>query len=325
MPFGSFCYSLLCICLCTAPLIGAEAPAQSQTAISTSKGAFEPFTGRIRRNKVRMRIKPDVNSPIVSELPQSVLIAVVGEQDEFYAVRPTEKIKVYVYRTYVLNHTVDVCRINVRLHPSTDAPIVGQLYQGDQIEGRPSSVDDQWIEIDLPDSLAFYVAREFIEKAGPVSLLATMQAREEELQRKQRLLAAPQDARTALTSHMASHALPMLPPDMPESMTVWIPREQHLFNTWHIEHPQEDITAFYAAEALQAITLKGIIQPYTRTVQNKPGNFILIHPTENYPVAFLYSTQVDLQPHIGNTLSLLAVPRPNYHFAFPAFFILSIL
>lgn len=377
--FTLICFTSLFICTCALPLISAE-PATTTTYINTSfstisptKNVFEPFTGRIRRNKVRMRIQADVNSPIVSELPQSALIAVVGEQDDFYAVRPAEKTKVYVYRTYVLNHTVDACRINVRLQPSIDAPVVGQLHQGERVEGKPSTVDDQWIEIDLPDCLSFYVAKEFIEKAGPASFLNTLQARREEAlewialgQQAARkalesphpaqysemdlthaysyfnkvttqckdfpdLIARAQQARQLLEEELQrkqrliASSPPSLPPNMPESMTFWIPREQCLFDTWHATNPQKDITAFYASEKTQAIPLKGIIQPYTRTVQNKPGNFMLIHPTENCPVAFLYSTQVDLQQHVGNTLSLLAVPRPNYNFAFPAYFILSIL
>lgn len=276
---------------------------------------FEPFTGRIRRNKVRMRIGADVHSNIVSELPQGSLIAVVGEQDDFYAVRPNEKTKVYVYRTYILNHTVDASSVNVRLEPAMDAPVIGQLHKGDTAYGPVSKLDDQWLEIDLPQQLSFYVAKEFIEKAGPPSYLAMMQA-------NKKVEAAAHEEQSA---HALHTPLPTIPSDMPTNMAAWIPREQALFEQWHAQNPEKDILGFYAEQKLAAVTLEGTLEPYTRAVRNRPGNFLLIHPTEGHPIAFVYSTQVDLKDHVGGRITLLAAPRPNYNFAFPAFFVLSIL
>lgn len=277
---------------------------------------FDPFTGRIRRNKVRMRIGADVHSTIISELPQGTLIAVVGQQNDFYAVRPVEKTKVYVYRTYILNHTVDASSVNVRLQPAMDAPVIGQLHMGDAAYGPVSKLDDQWIEIDLPQQLSFYVAKEFIEKAGPPSYLAAMQAS----QRLEATITHEEQGPCAMHS-----PLPVIPPEMPSNMAAWVPREQALFEEWHVQHPEKDILGFYADQKLAAVTLEGILEPYTRAVRNRPGNFLLIHPTEGHPVAFVYSTQVDLKDHVGGQIALLAVPRSNYNFAFPAFFILSIL
>jgi hypothetical protein len=41
------------------------------------------------------------------------------------------------------------------------------------------------------------------------------------------------------------------------------------------------------------------------------------------PIAYLYSTQVDLQGKVGQAVTLQAAPRPNHHFAFPAYFVLE--
>ena len=290
------------------------------------QGAFEPFTGCIRRNKVRMRIGADVNSPIVSELAQGVLLEVVGEQEDFYAVHPPEPMKVYVYRTYVLNQQIDASRVNLRLEPSIDAPIVGQMHKGERAEGQVSQANDQWIEINLPDTIPLYVAKEFIEKVGPVeylSNLSTVQAR-----RKEAAAPMPMPMPTPMAAsapHLHHHAPPSIPLSMPDSMSSWIAREEQIFAEWRKQYPEGNMTAFYAAEQNKALPLKGIIQPYTRALRHRPGNFLLIHPDNGHPIAFLYSTTIDLQEHVGNSLSLLAVPRPNYNCAFPAFFILSLL
>lgn len=369
------------------PLISAEATSTQAKSPHAIRNAFEPFTGCIRRSKVRMRAQADVNSSIVSELTQGSLIAVVGEHDDFYAVRPQESMQVYVYRTYVLNQTVDAARINVRLGPSMDAPIIGQMQKGDRIEGQISKENDQWIAINLPDTISLYIAKEFIEKVGPPSYLSNVRARREEaaewirlselsaqkaldhpayhpaeeldlaqaygyLNRvhaqckefpdlinraeqarnaieekvKQKQLYARLHPQPIVTPPMPNHPpLPAIPRSMPETMSYWVPHEQILFEDWRKQHPEESITAFYTAQESTAQPLKGVIQPYTRSIQNKPGNFLLIDPVNGHPTAFLYSTQVDLQEHAGKTLSLLAAPRANHNFAFPAFFVLSIL
>lgn len=390
----SFSYSFFLKTCALATLLSplsAEAPpstAPNKNLTPPTKNSFEPFTGCIRRNKVRMRIGADVNSSIVSELSQGVLLSVVGEQDDFYAVRPPQAMKVYVYRTYILNQNVDASRVNLRLTPSMDGPIVGQLHKGDRVDGQVYKENDQWVEMNLPDNMPLYISKEFIEKAGPPSYLAAVQARRGEALEwirlgeiaAQKTLESPRpgyspneeidlshaysyfnkvrthakdfpdlisraDQLQSAIDHAAaqkkdewreyprqpieqlqpSHMPAAIPHSMPESMACWIPREQMLFEEWRTTHSEETITAFYAAQQEEAVNLKGIIQPYTRSVQNRPGNFLLIHPVDGKPIAFLYSTQVNLQEHVGSTLSLLALPRPNHHFAFPAFFVFSIL
>lgn len=383
----SYFFKACVIATLISPLAAAEAPCTNKNSI-VAKNSFEPFTGCIRRNKVRMRVGADVNSPILSELSQGVLLAVVGQQEDFYAVRPPEQVKAYIYRTYILNNHVDASRVNVRLTPSMDGPIVGQLHKGDRIDGQIYKDNDQWLELNLPENMPLYISKEFIEKVGPPSYLAAVQARRAEaiewirlgevaaqkaielprssyssnddidlshaysyfnkvktnaqdfpdltLRAEQARLAIDQAAqqkkaewkdlsRQHINPLPPSHMPAAIPRSMPESMAYWIPREQMLFEEWRKTHSEETITAFYTAQQEEAVQLQGVIQPYTRSVQNRPGNFLLIHPVDGHPIAFLYSTQVNLQEHVGNTLSLLALPRPNHNFAFPAFFVFSIL
>ena len=65
-----------------------------------------------------------------------------------------------------------------------------------------------------------------------------------------------------------------------------------------------------------------MIEPYTYSVKEKPGDFIL--RSGESPIAYLYSTHIDLEKWVGKSVTVMTSPRPNNHFAFPAFFVLSV-
>ncbi|MDB6081786.1 MAG: hypothetical protein JWO53_1058, partial [Chlamydiia bacterium] len=83
----------------------------------------------------------------------------------------------------------------------------------------------------------------------------------------------------------------------------------------------QNIDQFYAKE--KAVSLHGIVKPYARPVKNVPGDFILVNPKTNLPLAYLYSTKVDLNSLVGKEVSLSLVERPNNNFAYPAYFVLK--
>src|ERR1700738_4676135 len=61
-------------------------PTQQQPIVQLVQG-FEPFTGRVTRNRVRIRVGADLNSSIVRELAHSALISVIGEENNFYLIK----------------------------------------------------------------------------------------------------------------------------------------------------------------------------------------------------------------------------------------------
>ncbi|MGZ3733102.1 MAG: SH3 domain-containing protein, partial [Parachlamydiaceae bacterium] len=97
--------------------------------------SIEPFTGKITRNKVRMRLQPSLDALILRELSKDDLLSVVGESNEFYAILPPKDTKAYIFRTYVLDDIVEGSRVNVRLEPAIEAPVIAQLNSGDKVEG----------------------------------------------------------------------------------------------------------------------------------------------------------------------------------------------
>lgn len=91
---------------------------------------FTPFTGAITGSKVRMRVNPSLEGHVVRETTHGEMFVVAGESGDYYAVLPPKGTKGYVFRTFVLDNTVEGERVNVRLYPDIDAPVVGQLNKG---------------------------------------------------------------------------------------------------------------------------------------------------------------------------------------------------
>ncbi len=130
------------------------------------KGLFKPFTGKVKGKKVRLRTQPDLDSSIVKELQKGEYLAVVDEVDDFWITEAPGDLKAYVFRSFVLDNTIEGNRVNVRLHPNMDAPIIVHLNSGDTIDGAICESNHKWIEISAPKTSRFYVSKNYIENVG---------------------------------------------------------------------------------------------------------------------------------------------------------------
>ena len=385
---------------------------------------FEPFTGKLNKTQVRLRLQPSYDAPIARELNRNDLVLITGETEDFYAVLPPPETKGYVFRTFVLDNVIEGNRVNIRLKPDLDAPVISQLNAGDKVEGTIYPNSNKWLEIKLPPSARFYIAKEFIEKAGDAGYIARMEKRKEDVYRLLRtteavsntemqksfdqinlngvkanyqqiavdytdfpeagikakeLLNQLQDAyaskKMAYLEEQANHSTKKLQTERerltqdlkqqqakiadlqqlvekqkesaaflspsepsgqevlttskknaspPLNQTAWLPQEQKLYALWSQQASDPSLEAFYAEQKNHAITLKGVVDPYLRPVKNKPGDYMLIDPTSRIPLAYLYSTQINLQDYAGSEVKILAAERPNCNYAFPAYFVLEI-
>lgn len=363
---------------------------------------FKSFTGKIVANKVRIRIKPDLESHILRQVNKNDLLLIVGEEGDFYAVEPPHDAKAYVFRSYILDDVVEANRVNIRLEPHVDAPIIGQLQAGAKIKGgRVCSLNHKWLEIPAPKETRFFVSKEFIAQAGGPEYLATMEKRKgqlEELLNSAFLMAeteckkyyeemSPQaatdlfqniirnfvDFPEAVTQAKEGLALlketylnkkiayletkAELTPSAKEELiarhnqesrdlfvnvpvqvdpelwskriqkkemvdSLWGSLEESLYLSWVAFHTGKNLDSFYAEQKANATVLTGTLETYTYSVKEKPGDFIL--RGSDAPIAYLYSTHLDLAKYAGKSITVLASPRPNNHFAFPAYFVLSV-
>jgi hypothetical protein len=399
-------FSSVCITLCALSLNSAIAeeiqappfspllrepimPAVTSTHLRTPEIAFKPFTGKIRGKKVRMRLHADLESPIIRELDKNELLSIVGEKGDFYAVSPPAGTKAFVFRSFILDNVVEGNRVNVRLEPNLEAPIIGHLNAGDRIEGTVSALNSKWYEIAPPNESRFYVAKEFIDNIGgpevknqmdkrrqtveqlidAAALLSKAEIRKpfeeidieritrnyntiihdyvefpEYVEKAKEALASVQETYlqkrlSYLEERAAVAAASSENGDLSEGiveefsqglgrdlvtdrMKLWEPIEEALYLTWAQANEEKNLEEYYDEQMLSAVAISGILEAYAAPVKNKPGDFIL--KDRDMPIAYLYSSQVNLQNLVGKRITVLASQRPNNNFAFPAYFVLSV-
>ncbi|MBI5346553.1 MAG: SH3 domain-containing protein [Chlamydiae bacterium] len=364
---------------------------------------FQVYTGKIERDKVRLRIKPDLESPIVRQFKKNDMVLVIGENENFWKVKAPSNLKLYVFRSYVIDNVVEANRVNLRLQPNVDSPIVAQLQKGDKIQGEPLSSDNKWLEITPLDNICFYISKEYVTKAGDENYLAFMEKRKgevekllnsayfitqaeckkpfnemapeeaikqfdtiikeypdffEEVQQAKEGLALLQDnylqKKIAYLESSASvsqnekdqllssienaigeqakskeemaklktSAIKKNRQNLTNKMRFWQTIEESLYLSWTTFHPEKTMDDFYNEQAVNAITLSGVVENYNHTVNHKPGDYVI--KTNDLSSSFLYSTKINLEEYVGKKVSISVSPRPNNNFAFPAYFVNSI-
>jgi hypothetical protein len=117
---------------------------------------------------------------------------------------------------------------------------------------------------------------------------------------------------------------PFDPASMSSKMSAWLPVERALYETWNGNVYSGTPEEFYEQQFAESMTLKGIVESYARSIKNKPGDYLLVNATSRLPIAYLYSTRVDLQDCVGKEVTLHAIGRPNNNFAFPAYFVIAL-
>jgi Bacterial SH3 domain len=390
------------------------AAAMENTTIATS-GTCLPFTGAIIGSKVRMRVQPSLEGYVVRETTNGEMFVVAGEMNDYYAVIPPKETKGFVFRTFILDGMVEGERVNVRLFPDIDAPVIGQLNRGDKVVSVISDVNNKWLEIDLPENSRFFIAKEYIENKGGPELFATIEKKRAEavhllsaaslfaqaeiqksfeqidldcindqfeqiareyhdlpviveqvrdtttlmqdiyVQKKVAFLEGKASHKSVVSEIEHDHleklaklgsetspfneekqisqivsaatktiglASTLGDKEITDKMLIWQPLEESLYHLWAATNGEKTIEEFYAEEEQAAMFLTGIVEPYNRPVKNRPGDFLLRN--DNMPVAFLYSTHINLEKLVGQKVTLLATPRPNHNFAFPAYFVISV-
>ncbi len=389
-------------------------PVKEKTAKISS---FEAFTGRITRDKVRIRLHPTLEAQVIREVNRGGLLVVVGEEDDFYAIQPFSDLKAYVYRTYVLDGVVEGNKVNVRLEPTLDSPVIGQLNSGDIVEGKISETGSKWLEIDPPVTTRFFISADYIEKVGNANFLAEYESRLKEVSnlinrtymlsqaemqknftdidsetisenyqkvideyadfpekvrqskeflakfqdeylhkkvdyleaksnrapvdqkplnlgnsfanRQERVMNFENDYKQAKSNDSYNNSYEQwlsehFSTELSAKKAVWVPSELKFYERWSKKNENLSIQDFYQQQQNDALTLKGILEQYDRPVKNKPGDFILVNRINRLPIAYIYSTIVDLNELVGQEVSLKAALRPNNNFAYPAYFILTV-
>jgi len=372
---------------------------------------FKAFTGKVVGNNVRLRLSSELDSPIIKELVKGDLLVVTGEKNDFYAVEPPQEMHAFIFRSLVLDGVIEGNRVNVRLQPDLESPIVGHLSAGDKVEGKIAENHPKWLEIPVPGKTRFYVAKEYVDYAGGAELKAVRDRKKVELSKHiektesftqtemvkpfneidfekvahnyqvvsseykefpeamekakaklvemqdlylQKKLAyleskanqiskeiarresKPNEEPTAIKARPVVQAQPVLSAKEvlqqqqkettsslpPIANPSWDPIEENLYLSWAMSHRNKSIEDFYNDQKARSFKVTGVLEAYVDPVRNKPGDFII--RDRDCPVGYAYSTLLDLKPFVGKPMTFQVSNRTNNHFAFPAYFVLSV-
>lgn len=404
----------------------AQSQAKAQAKVEPAKESA--FTGATVREKVRLRLQPDLNAKVIKDLGRGDLLVIIGEESSFYRVKPDPDQKAYVYTKYINDGKISGERVNIRLQPDLESPILVQLATGDKVvvTAPPSG---SWQEIAMPESVVFFVAKEYVERVGDANYLPNLRREERELRQQTEFasnvskieLLKPfekidlTNARKAFKraldmsgnnkdkrahieqlqkdmeqayaekreAYLSLKAQTPAPPPASSSVTAtnsltleeeldayhtqmskldkklevtspeaaaslsdknaatttpqqevnrsseplvdrWSLIEGTYFAAWAREKGLKKASSddFYADQRKQSVSLQGILQPYPGQVKNRPGDFILIEPASKRPIAYLYSTKVNLALAVGKEVTVIGIQRNNNNFAYPAYYVL---
>jgi uncharacterized protein YgiM (DUF1202 family) len=147
-----------------------------------NQSSFKSFTGKITGDKVRVRTSADLDGKIVKQINKNEIVLVKKEVNDFYAIKPFANSKGYVYKNLITDGKVDASVVNIRLMPDLDSVVLGQLKQGDRVNAGLCEQNPKWLEIDLPDDVSFYIAKEYITYAGDEKHFATIEKKKMEVE-----------------------------------------------------------------------------------------------------------------------------------------------
>lgn len=389
----AFIFSVISCCVLGngIPQVSLYSEETPSAAVKEAQKPFTAFTGKIVKDKVRMRTQPSLDGQIIRELGKGDMVVVVNETDDFYTVQCPPDLKAYIFRTFVLDNQIEGNHVNVRSLPDLEAPIIAQLNTGDKIDGAISALNNKWFEISPPLSTKFYICKDYVEKLGDASLMATLTRRKEEanllleaterisleemqkpfpeinlerlshncqtlikdysdfseqaLKAKELLTKLQEEYLTKKIAYLelkasqkAEHFDAQIvsktlveqektdekAEDLSSSLAVWLPQEKTLYEQWSEQEFARSVDDFYAEQRSEAITLQGLLESYKLPIKNRPGDYLLVNKSNNLPIAYLYSTKVDLQGIVGKEVTITAVERPNNFFAYPAYFVLAV-
>jgi uncharacterized protein YgiM (DUF1202 family) len=147
-----------------------------------NQSSFQSFTGKITGNKVRVRTSADLDGKIVKQINKNELILVKKEVNDFYAIKPFSNSKGYVYKNLIIDGKVDANVVNIRFAPDLDSVVLGQLKNGDRVNANICEQNSKWLEIDLPDDVSFYIAKEYVTYAGDEKFFTQIEKKKTEVE-----------------------------------------------------------------------------------------------------------------------------------------------
>lgn len=279
--------------------------------------------GVVEGNHVNVRLEPDLNSPVVAQLNSGDRIngSISPRDKKWFEISLPAATHFYIAKEYVekIGDAGYMAKWNKR-HAEVQQLLSDASKHSQQELQKPfSQINLDPITRDLTKVVNQF--SDFTEESAKAKeLLATIQTAY--LSKKVAYMeSAPRIA--ALEEHKPS-AQAAQNPSINSKMAAWLPEEQKFYEEWTGKHEHISLEEFYQRQNKEGVDLKGIVEAYNKPFKNKPGDYLLVNSATHLPVAYLYSTHVNLQEKLGQEVAIKGAQRDNRHFAYPAYYVLTI-
>jgi hypothetical protein len=324
-------------------VVGEESDFVAITPLDEIKAyVFRTFVldGKIEGTHVNVRLEPRIEAPVVAQLNTGDIVngIISSENSKWLEIDIPQNTAFYIHSDYVINKGPKALLVEHKQKKIEAKELLNKAYLTTQAELRKP-----FAEINEPQIIQLFQkvadeygefskiaskAKEGLEEAQEAYLLKKVAF----LENKTRIIQGNTQEAVAVfegssvtegTISIESLGIEEVIAVQTDKMLIWEPVETLLYQEWKKEHPSTPNEEFYKQQYSGGEKISGYLEPYHKPVKNKPGDYVL-RDQNNLPVAFVYSTRVNLQHQVGQHVTLVVSPRENNHFAFPAFFVLSV-
>jgi hypothetical protein len=295
-----------------------EPPAGSKAYV------FRSFVldGVVEGNRVNVRFAPSLDAPIIAHLNSGDRIqgSISSLNNKWYEISPPSGTRFYVAKEFVESIGGPELKVQLDKRRNAAEQLLDAATLLTQVEMKKSYPQ---MEVDQIKHKYQAVMNDFNEFPDLVdkAKVAFNALQEEYTQRKISFLEDKADGRIS-GGDEKSFSFTELALNPTDRMKMWEPVEESIYLGWASRNEDRSIDEFYNDQKQNAVRITGFVEPYSAPVKNKPADHVV--KNGDLPMAYVYSTQINLQEFAGKKVTLLVTPRSNNNFAFPAYFVLSV-
>lgn len=287
--------------------------------------------GIVEAHNVNVRLGPNLDSPVVARLQAGTHVhgKACSDNNKWMEISAPEGVHFYVAKEFVENaggseviHQIHAQKESLdELFVSLHIVVEDQKqkpYEEMHIAEAERLVEKVRIEyptfekdIEKAEELLHHLKENFLAKK--VAFL------EKQMRGEVISVSTTTETKSPKIENAAPQAATLNPQE--NAALKWKNIEYARYLGWTERNPEQPISDFYSEERTSALRLSGEIFSFECDLTTRPGDYIL--KQKGLPVAYLYSTLVNLKELEGKEISLVVVERPNNNFAFPTYFVLA--
>jgi hypothetical protein len=294
--------------------------AEQQTQINT--------WGKVVGNNVRVRLKPDTNSKIICTLNKDFVVTITNEDGMFYQILAVEKSPLFVYKKFVNHGKIDGNNVNVRTEPNQQSTVITQLHNDDRIDIMDHNIStDKWVAIAPPNSVRYYISKNYVKSINEKTAWELIQEQNKtavsesvDVVEIKKTFEPVYDTNinidTVVTHNIDATFESFVRPQ-------WVDLETNIYSRWKQQHLNGDYQQFLTTESEFTRLEQGRIVKVHKVSLNHPGDFILYNGKK--PVAYIFSTTIDLNDYNNIEKKLMLTERPNNMWGLPAYKVVRVV